>query len=326
MLSTGVVRLAARCGPHRAVIVAYHSVQPITSLVQQTIGPAIAVDPAVFEQQVAFAVRNCSVMSVDDIGSALRGGGRLPRRAVAFTFDDGMKDNYDVAAPILERHGCRAAFYVVTGCVDERHSPFFLRLRYALYTTRRTRWTDPVTGLTWDLERNEERYRAFIAAVRFCTTAAPESQNRFLTAIEADLGVSYDQTHGCASMTWSQISELARRGHLIGGHSVSHVNLAQVPFWEACREIAGARAAIRAQTGQDSLHVAYPNPTYNPHWSDDLARFLEASGFRTGVTSDRGVVQGTDSRFGLQRVSPLGSLEEFRWVLEAAFGFGRAGA
>jgi peptidoglycan/xylan/chitin deacetylase (PgdA/CDA1 family) len=34
-------------------------------------------------------------------------------------FDDGYKDNIDYAAPILEKYGCKASFYVVTDCIDK---------------------------------------------------------------------------------------------------------------------------------------------------------------------------------------------------------------
>lgn len=39
---------------------------------------------------------------------------------VAITFDDGYLDNYEIAAPILARHGLTATFFVATHIVDER--------------------------------------------------------------------------------------------------------------------------------------------------------------------------------------------------------------
>lgn len=48
----------------------------------------------------------------------------VPRRAgepprVAITFDDGYRDNLLVAAPLLERYGMLATFFVVAGLVDD---------------------------------------------------------------------------------------------------------------------------------------------------------------------------------------------------------------
>ena len=44
--------------------------------------------------------------------------GDLPRRSAVITFDDGYLDNHDVALPILERHGVKAAFFVATGYLE----------------------------------------------------------------------------------------------------------------------------------------------------------------------------------------------------------------
>ena len=42
---------------------------------------------------------------------------------VFITIDDGMRDGYDNALPILQRHGFVATFAVVVGRVDRRRRP-----------------------------------------------------------------------------------------------------------------------------------------------------------------------------------------------------------
>ena len=44
--------------------------------------------------------------------------GKLPPRALAITFDDGYANNATVAAPILQRLGLHATFFIATGFLD----------------------------------------------------------------------------------------------------------------------------------------------------------------------------------------------------------------
>lgn len=55
------------------------------------------------------------------LGDAMRllGGGRVPGRFVCLTFDDGYRDAFDHAFPILAGQGLPAAFFVVSGWIDE---------------------------------------------------------------------------------------------------------------------------------------------------------------------------------------------------------------
>ncbi len=56
-------------------------------------------------------------MTVGEIAAALDGTGTLPERPIALTFDDGWREQYEVAFPLLQKYGFRATFFVVTAHV-----------------------------------------------------------------------------------------------------------------------------------------------------------------------------------------------------------------
>ena len=58
-----------------------------------------------------------NMLSLDDAVARIKTG-TLPTRAACITFDDGYADNYQVALPILRRHGLTATFFVATGFLD----------------------------------------------------------------------------------------------------------------------------------------------------------------------------------------------------------------
>lgn len=56
-------------------------------------------------------------VTVGEIAAVLDGTGSLPERPVAITFDDGWREQYEVAFPILQKYRMRATFFVSTAFV-----------------------------------------------------------------------------------------------------------------------------------------------------------------------------------------------------------------
>jgi len=73
-----------------------------------------------FDRQMAFIKKEgYTAISVVELTAALAGSRPLPPKPIVITFDDGYEDNWTVATPILEKHGLRATFFVVTGKIGK---------------------------------------------------------------------------------------------------------------------------------------------------------------------------------------------------------------
>jgi peptidoglycan/xylan/chitin deacetylase (PgdA/CDA1 family) len=59
-------------------------------------------------------------------------------------------------------------------------------------------------------------------------------------------------------MTWDQVAELRDAGMGVGGHSLTHPVLAQLPREEQEREIEGCRARLQEALGLDMTSFSYP--------------------------------------------------------------------
>ena len=59
-------------------------------------------------------------ISPDQLYAYLTTGAPLPPKPVMLTFDDGNLDNYELAAPELEKHGFKAAFFIMTASIGRR--------------------------------------------------------------------------------------------------------------------------------------------------------------------------------------------------------------
>ncbi len=71
-----------------------------------------------FDLQMRYlAQQGYSVVSVSDMVSHLERHTALPPKSVVLTFDDGYRDNYDYAFPILKKYGFPASIFLTTGAL-----------------------------------------------------------------------------------------------------------------------------------------------------------------------------------------------------------------
>jgi peptidoglycan/xylan/chitin deacetylase (PgdA/CDA1 family) len=105
--------------PHETVPVAvlmYHHVGPVPPHSDRLVRD-LTVSAERFEADLEeLKADRCQVLTLRGLYEAVARG-QVPPRAVVLTFDDGYADNYTVAWPLLQRHGFRGTFNVISGSV-----------------------------------------------------------------------------------------------------------------------------------------------------------------------------------------------------------------
>lgn len=84
-------------------------------------GSKLTVTPAAFEAQMDYLVKNgYRVISLTQLARFLEGKEPLPRKSVVITIDDGYRSTYDIAYPVLVRHGFAATVFLYSDFVGAR--------------------------------------------------------------------------------------------------------------------------------------------------------------------------------------------------------------
>ena len=73
-----------------------------------------------FRQQMQYLKDNgYTTLSLDEFYNFLTENTPIPNKSVIITFDDGYRDNYENAFPILKEFGYKAAVFVITSAIDK---------------------------------------------------------------------------------------------------------------------------------------------------------------------------------------------------------------
>jgi peptidoglycan/xylan/chitin deacetylase (PgdA/CDA1 family) len=101
-------------------VLMYHRVADLTEKeARSPLMRDLTVSPANFEQQIKHLVENgFTFLLARDVEAAVKAGHPLPEKAVAITLDDGYKDNFEQAFPILRKYRVPATIFLVTNTVD----------------------------------------------------------------------------------------------------------------------------------------------------------------------------------------------------------------
>ena len=145
-------------------------------------------------------------------------GGTLPSRPALITFDDGYRDNYTVALPILQRHGVKAAFFVATGFLNGGMM-FNDRVIEAVRNASADSLTMPGTSERWPLKSLQDRREAINRVLKAIKHLSPYDRDQRVRAPESEFG---KHSGPRMMMDPGELAKLHKAGMRIGGHSRTH--------------------------------------------------------------------------------------------------------
>jgi peptidoglycan/xylan/chitin deacetylase (PgdA/CDA1 family) len=97
-------------------ILMYHSVHAGADGVNP-----LVISPDVFERQMGFLTRHhYNVVSLEDLARLIQSRAKIPSRTVAITLDDGYKDVFTDAFPILQKYRVPATAFVIINEIGRR--------------------------------------------------------------------------------------------------------------------------------------------------------------------------------------------------------------
>ena len=255
--------LLARLGRWRGVVTLnYHRIgRPDYELWDHTLWSASAEE---LDRQLATLGRCAEVIDPCEVLEAMQGG---RGRRVLITFDDGYRDNFEIAFPLLQNHGLRAAFFLATGFLDHPRAPWWDEIAWIVRHAQGEAHQANAAScrdcelLPANFSLSARDHDASISELVARYKALPTGEGeRFLDQLARAAGSARCAPSDAEGlwMTWEMARQMRAAGMSIGGHTVTHPILAHLPGEHQREEIAGCARRLAEELQVEMRWFAYP--------------------------------------------------------------------
>jgi len=245
-----------------------------------------------FEWQLKFLRTNFEPTGLETLLDRLQSR-TLSGREVVITFDDGVRNHYEVAWPVLRAHDVPATFFV---CPDLTESGQWL-------------WR---TELRMRLKLLDAVERAAAARQAGCQARDVEAIMEWTKGLSMDDRVTFqndikkrtsafsaprEQMVRHTPLTWDQLRQMDARLITIGSHTRTHPMLPTLDERALHDEIAGSRRILEEKLDRDVDLFSYPNGANNAGVVAMARRH-----YRAALTTRKDFVANGDDPFLLPRI------------------------
>jgi peptidoglycan/xylan/chitin deacetylase (PgdA/CDA1 family) len=187
---------------------------------------------------------------------------RRPRgRRVIITFDDGYRDTYKLALPLLRKYDASAIFFLTTGFIDGCCVAWWDEIDWMINRTATRR----LPGGSWfpeDLvldDATSRRAAAVQLGERYKELPGDRTEP-FMNWLADTTGIERQSPSESAGkwITWEMAREFLEAGMYVGGHTVKHPVLARLPLVGQRQEIMGCRDRLLEELGIGMELFSYP--------------------------------------------------------------------
>ena len=251
-----------------------------------------------FERGIAYLRQAADIVPLDSLVSRLVQKQPLPPKAVSITFDDGYKDNYRFAYPILRKYNLPATIFLNTGFIGSSDACWDYKIYFAIWNTSKTELE--IEGLgQYYLNSSADRRKARREIVARLMELSDSEKNHLVGRLLEELRVEIPGEFGDEiNLSWDEVMEMSQNGISFGAHTVTHPILTKLSVEEAREEIARSKKDIEERLGVPCASFAYPNGDFN----DEIVRLVVECGFTCAVTAIQRMVTRNADPFTLGRI------------------------
>jgi peptidoglycan/xylan/chitin deacetylase (PgdA/CDA1 family) len=302
----------------KAAILMYHQVCE-----RKTDPWELAVHPDHFGEQLNYLKKNFTVIPMEILANRLADNTLQPG-TIGITLDDGFKDNYTNAAPLLDWHDLPATFYVATTGLQDQKTYWWDDLQDIFFQTEalptvfemeignrclryefkrdhllHQKLANQIRAWNHNLPVPNERIALYMLLWERIKPLSYAIQNKVLSEIKDWASKRLDDSTQGTTMSIHEMQMLSQNPLFsIGAHSVHHALLAEQNDHDQAFEIQESKRQLENWLGKSVEGFAYPYGNY----SNLTQAIIKKAGFKYAVSTESKLVTPQDDQYALPRI------------------------
>lgn len=296
----------------QVAILMYHRVSP-----QKDNWSLQALSPQSFERQIQYLSKNYEILPIHALTQCLQQGKPLPEKAVTITLDDGYRDNYVHAYPILKKYDVPATIFLTTGHINTGELFWFDKVRYIIHNTSLSALESTELG-RYTLQSTEDRIRSASAICQVLKKLPDKKKNLLIEKLYSEYCESIPNNLGRELiLSWEEIREM-KNNITFGAHTVTHPILTRLSLEQAKYEIMQSKKDIEENIGQKVTSFCYPNGSLGD-FNREIVKLIKESGFTSAVTAIPGLITPEANPYELRRLPASTDFNIFKVLLSGSY-------
>jgi peptidoglycan/xylan/chitin deacetylase (PgdA/CDA1 family) len=320
MYYCGLINLLARYGPAKnGFVLMYHRVLRNSCLDEDITEPGMYVADKTFEDHLKSLRKYFTVITLEELISRIHSREKI-RNCCAITFDDGWKDNYEIAFPLIKKYEIPITIFLASGFIGTERWFWPEELILHLKKINKYRYSikDELKLIhqllpAFDKAKNYELWIQEV--IKEMKKFTPEKRENILNSLrQLDPTVIRKRM----LLNWDEIIEMYNSKLVsFGSHTINHVILDQLDNKTKNDEIKGSKDQIANKIGSDIKMFAYPNGNYNKEETEILIN----NGFMGAVTTKRDYLNKDTPIFEIPRIGMHEDVSNYKALFLARIVF-----
>lgn len=235
-----------------------------------------------FERKISYLAKRYRIISMQECLEYIKTNSR-PRYCVVLTFDDGHRDLYRNAYPILKEKKIPATIFLTTKFIDNEEMTWFDKVDYLILKTEVTEFQIPdLSDRIYSILSNDDKIDVAFDIEEKLKEFDSSKRNSIIESMAEILKIDISKCkHENSMLSWKEIMEMNDSGLIVfGSHGVSHPILTNEREEYIEYEIAMSKQIIEQKLGKTVFSFAYPNGDFN----EFMKSKLKENGYLCGLS------------------------------------------